>query len=189
MKRIAILASGSGSNAENIYHFFKNSALAKVSMIVSNNPDAYVCTRARNLRIPLTLVSKRSLNDGSLTYILQQEGIDFVVLAGFLQLVPSDLITVYEGRVVNVHPALLPKFGGKGMYGDKVHAAVLLAGEKESGITIHHVNEQYDEGQIIAQFRCPVYPIDTPESLAQRVHALEYKHYPEVISSLLAGTQ
>lgn len=186
MKRIAIFASGSGSNAENLYHYFKQSTVAKVSMIVSNNPEAFVCHRARNLRIPLTLVSKRSLNDGSLTYILQQEGIDFIVLAGFLQLVPADLIAAYEGKIVNVHPALLPKFGGKGMYGDKVHAAVLLAGEKESGITIHQVNEQYDEGQIIAQLRCPVYPIDTPESLAQRVHALEYKHYPEVIADCLA---
>lgn len=187
MKRIAIFASGSGSNAENLYHYFKNSAEAKVAMIVCNNPEAYVCTRARNLRIPLTLVSKRSMNDGSLTYILQQEGIDFIVLAGFLQLVPADLIAAYAGKIVNVHPALLPKFGGKGMYGDKVHAAVLLAGEKESGITIHQVNEHYDEGQIIAQFRCPVYPIDTPESLAQRIHSLEYAHYPEVISSLIAA--
>lgn len=187
MKRIAVFASGSGSNAENLYHHFKNSNLAKVAMIVSNKPDAFVCTRARNLRIPLTLVSKRSLNDGSLTYILQQEGIDFVVLAGFLQLVPADLIAAYAGSIVNVHPALLPKFGGKGMYGDRVHAAVLLAGEKESGITIHQVNEHYDEGQIEAQFRCAVYPIDTPESLAQRIHSLEYEHYPQVIEKLIAA--
>lgn len=186
MKKIAILASGSGSNAENLYHYFKNSSVGKVAMFVSNKPDAYVCTRARNLRIPLTLVSKRSLNDGSLTYILQQEGIDYVVLAGFLQLVPHDLIAAYAGKIVNIHPALLPKFGGKGMYGDRVHAAVLLAGEKESGITIHEVNEHYDEGRILAQFRCPVYPIDTPESLAQRIHSLEYAHYPQVVEELIA---
>lgn len=188
MKKIAVFASGSGSNAENLYHYFKNSPLAKVAMIVSNKPDAYVCTRARNLRIPLTLVSKRSLNDGSLAYILQQEGIDFIVLAGFLQLVPTDLIAAYAGKIVNVHPSLLPKFGGKGMYGDRVHAAVLLAGEKESGITIHEVNEHYDEGRIVAQFRCPVYPIDTPESLAQRVHSLEYAHFPEVIAQWISAS-
>lgn len=187
MKKIAVFASGSGSNAENLYHYFKSSNLAKVAMIVSNKPDAFVCTRARNLRIPLTLVSKRSLHDGSLTYLLQQEGIDCIVLAGFLQLVPADLITAYAGKIVNIHPALLPKFGGKGMYGDRVHAAVLLAGEKESGITIHEVNEQYDEGRIMAQFRCPVYPIDTPESLAQRVHSLEYAHYPEVIAQWISA--
>lgn len=185
MKKIAVFASGSGSNAENLYHYFKNGNVAKVTMVVCNNPEAYVCTRARNLRIPLTLVSKRSLADGSLTYILQQEGIDYIVLAGFLQLIPADLIAAFPGKIVNVHPALLPKFGGKGMYGDRVHAAVLLAGEKESGITIHEVNEHYDEGRVLAQFRCPVYPIDTPDSLAQRVHSLEYAHYPEIVEQLI----
>jgi phosphoribosylglycinamide formyltransferase-1 len=185
MKKIAIFASGSGSNAEHIFHHFKNSNLAKVAMIVCNKPEAYVTTRARNLRIPLTLVSDRSLNDGSLTFILQQEGIDFIVLAGFLKLVPADLIQAYAGKIVNIHPALLPKYGGKGMYGDKVHAAVLAAGEKNSGITIHQVNERYDEGAILAQFSCPVYPIDTVESLAQRIHSLEYAHYPQVIEDCL----
>ncbi|MDP2188685.1 MAG: phosphoribosylglycinamide formyltransferase [Sphingobacteriaceae bacterium] len=185
MIKIALFASGSGSNVENIYHYFKGHPQVKVAMVVCNKPDAYVTTRARNLRIPLTLVSKRSLEDtGSLLYILQQEGIDFIALAGFLWLVPTEITAAYAGKIVNIHPALLPKHGGKGMYGARVHAAVLAAKEKESGITIHHVNEAYDEGAVIAQFSCPVYPIDTADSLGQRVHALEYEHYPRVIESL-----
>jgi phosphoribosylglycinamide formyltransferase 1 len=188
MIKIALFASGSGSNVENIYHYFKGHPQVKVAMVVCNKPDAYVTTRARNLRLPLTLVSKRSLQDkGSLLYILQQEGIDFIALAGFLWLVPAEITAAYAGKIINIHPALLPKHGGKGMYGDKVHAAVLAAGEKESGITIHHVNEAYDEGAVIAQFSCPVYPIDTVESLGQRVHSLEYKHYPKVIENLAVG--
>lgn len=187
MIKIALFASGSGSNVENIYHYFKGHSQVKVAMVVCNKPDAYVTTRARNLRLPLTLVSKRSLQDqGSLLYILEQEGIDFIVLAGFLWLVPTEITAAYAGKIINIHPALLPKYGGKGMYGDKVHAAVLAAGEKESGITIHHVNEAYDEGAVIAQFRCPVYPIDTVESLGQRVHSLEYEHYPKVIEQVVA---
>lgn len=185
MVRIALFASGSGSNVENIYHAFKGHAQIKISMVVCNKPDAYVTTRARNLRIPLTLVSRRSLYDGnSLLYLLQQEGIDFIVLAGFLWLVPTEIIAAYPGKIINIHPALLPKYGGKGMYGDKVHAAVLAAGDKESGITIHRVNEAYDEGDILVQYRCKVYPIDTVESLAQRVHSLEYEHYPAVIEAV-----
>jgi phosphoribosylglycinamide formyltransferase-1 len=185
MVRIALFASGSGSNVENIYHAFKGHALIKVGMVVCNKPDAYVTTRARNLRIPLTLVSRRSLYDGnSLLYLLQQEGIDFIVLAGFLWLVPAEIIAAYPEKIINIHPALLPKYGGKGMYGEKVHAAVLAAGDKESGITIHRVNEAYDEGDILVQYRCKVYPIDTVESLAQRVHSLEYEHYPAVIEAV-----
>lgn len=189
MVRIALFASGSGTNVEHIYQTFKGHPELKVSMVVCNKPDAYVATRARNLRIPLTLVSRRSLYDGnSLRYVLQQEGIDFIVLAGFLWLVPADIIAAYPGKIINIHPALLPKYGGKGMYGDKVHAAVLAAGDKESGITIHQVNEQYDEGDVLAQYRCKVYPIDTVESLAQRIHSLEYEHYPAVIEAVALGT-
>jgi phosphoribosylglycinamide formyltransferase 1 len=188
MIRIALFASGSGSNVENIYQYFKGHPRVKVAMVICNKPDAYVTTRARQLRIPLTLVSKRSLQDpGSLLYILQQEGIDFIALAGYLWLVPADIIAAYPGRIVNLHPALLPKFGGKGMYGDRVHAAVLAAGERESGITIHQVNEAYDEGAVVAQFSCPVYPIDTVESLAQRIHQLEYAHYPRVIEEVISN--
>ncbi|MFN3530723.1 MAG: phosphoribosylglycinamide formyltransferase [Bacteroidia bacterium] len=188
MIKIALFASGSGTNVENIYQQFKGRNDLKVAMVVCNNPEAYVCSRARNLRIPLTLVSQRSLADGhSLLHILQQEGIQFIALAGFLKLVPSEIIEAYRGRIINLHPALLPKFGGKGMYGNKVHEAVLAAGEKESGITIHQVNEAYDEGSIVAQFRCPVYPIDTVESLAHRVHSLEYEHYPRTIAELALG--
>lgn len=187
MIKIALFASGSGSNVENIYNYFKGHQQVKVAMVVCNKPDAYVTTRARNLRIPLTLVSKRSLQDtGSMLYILQQEGIDFIALAGYLWLVPAEITAAYAGKIINIHPALLPKHGGKGMFGDKVHAAVLAAGEQESGITIHHVNEHYDEGAVVAQFRCVAYPIDTIESLGKRVHALEYEHYPQVIEALVA---
>lgn len=188
MKKIAVFASGSGSNAEALVHFFKDRKDARVAMIVCNNPQAGVVERAHRLRIPLVMVSKRVLyEDQSLLYTLRQEGIDALVLAGFLWLVPAYLIQAYPQRIVNLHPALLPAFGGKGMYGIKVHEAVIAAGEKESGISIHLVNEHYDEGQLLAQFRTPIAAGETVESLAEKIHQLEHRHFPETVATWLAG--
>lgn len=188
MKKIAVFASGSGSNAEALVHFFKDRKDARVAMIVCNNPQAGVVERAHRLRIPLVMVSKRVMyDDQSLLYTLKQEGIDALVLAGFLWLVPAYLIQAYPARIVNLHPALLPAYGGKGMYGKRVHEAVIAAGEKESGISIHLVNEHYDEGQLLAQFRTPIAAGETAESLAEKIHQLEHQHFPETVANWLAG--
>ena len=187
MKNIAIFVSGNGSNAENIANYFASSLSAKVVLVVSDNPGAYALARAARLGIDSIVVERKSLREqGNITAaLLRERNIDLVVLAGFLSLVPHEVVAAYEGRIVNIHPALLPAYGGKGMYGDRVHTAVIENGEKESGITIHYVNERYDEGAVIAQFRIPVDAEDTPESLAAKIHALEYRHYPEVIAALL----
>lgn len=187
MKNIAILVSGSGTNMENIAHRFRGSDSIRISLVISDNADAYALTRAANLGIGSRVVSRKQLREtGTLAHLLQAENIDFVVLAGFLSLIPPDVTRVYESRIVNIHPALLPKYGGKGMYGMRVHEAVIAAGEKESGITIHYVNEHYDEGAVIAQFRTDVTPDDTPDTLAVKIHELEYRHYPEVIERELS---
>ena len=185
-KNIAIFASGSGSNAENIIRYFQKSDSATVSLVLSNKSDAYVLERAHRLGVPSNVFPKEDWIAGDeILAILQEYRIDFIVLAGFLVRVPDLLLHAYPGKIINIHPALLPKFGGKGMYGDKVHEAVVAAGEKESGITIHYINEHYDEGAIIFQASCPVLPSDTPDEVAAKVHALEYAHYPHVIESLL----
>ncbi|HIZ33566.1 MAG TPA: phosphoribosylglycinamide formyltransferase [Candidatus Bacteroides merdigallinarum] len=185
-KNIAILASGNGTNAENIARYFREKGSARVALILTNRPTAYVLQRARALDIPALCFNKEEWADGQpVLQALQAHAIDFVVLAGFLARVPDNVLHAYPQRMVNIHPSLLPKFGGKGMYGDRVHEAVLAAGESESGITIHYTNEHYDEGAVIHQYTCPVLPDDTPDTLAARVHALEYAHYPEVIESLL----
>lgn len=185
-KRIGIFASGSGTNAERIVRHFSNDEFIEVSLILSNNPNAYVLKRAESFGIPfLTFTREQLYNSDDILEQLHNHKIDFIVLAGFLWLVPVNLIRLYPEKIVNIHPALLPKYGGKGMYGDKVHKAVKLAGDTESGITIHWVNEKYDDGQIIFQARCDVSPEDTPESIADKVHSLEYQHYPSVIESLL----
>ncbi|KAA6326213.1 Phosphoribosylglycinamide formyltransferase, partial [termite gut metagenome] len=156
---IAILASGSGSNAENIIHYFKKSNLVKISLVISNKENAYVLERAQRLNVPFVVAPKSNWETGATVMaLLQQYQIDFIVLAGFLLRVPDTLLRAYPDKIINIHPALLPKFGGKGMYGDNVHKAVVAAGEKESGITIHYVNEHYDEGQIIFQAKCEVFP-------------------------------
>ncbi len=188
MKKIAVFASGSGSNAERLYEYFKGSTVAKVTMIVCNKPDAGVVARAHRLRIPLVLISKRSFYESdSLLYTLRQEGIDFIALAGFLWLIPDYLIEAYPGKMVNIHPALLPAYGGKGMYGHKVHEGVIQNGEKESGITIHLVNAHYDEGAVIAQFKTAISPTDTADTLAEKIHLLEHRHYPEVVATLVSS--
>ena len=186
-KNIAIFASGSGTNAENIIRHFQGNKDVNVALVVSNKPDAYVLVRAANLHVPsLTLTREEFARGEELARLMKERGIDFIVLAGFLLRVPEALIEAYPGRIVNIHPALLPKYGGKGMYGDRVHRAVVEAGERESGITIHIIDEQYDRGTTVFQAKCPVLPGDTPDDVARKVHALEYAHYPEVIGQLLA---
>lgn len=186
-KNIAIFASGSGTNAENIIRHFQGNKDVNVALVVSNKSDAYVLVRAANLHVPsLTLTREEFARGEELAHLMKERGIDFIVLAGFLLRVPEALIEAYPGRIVNIHPALLPKYGGKGMYGDRVHRAVVEAGERESGITIHLIDEQYDRGTTVFQAKCPVLPGDTPDDVARKVHALEYAHYPEVIGQLLA---
>lgn len=186
MKKIAILASGSGSNAENIAKYFEGSDYAQVSFIIANNPEAYVLERAKRLNIESAVVTKQQFMEAdSIISMLKERNIDFVILAGFLLLVPQKLIQAYPGRIVNIHPALLPKHGGKGMYGDRVHKAVVESGDTESGITIHLIDEHYDQGTTFFQAKCPVLPTDTPDDVATKVHALEYEHFPHVIEEIL----
>jgi phosphoribosylglycinamide formyltransferase-1 len=186
VKKIAILASGSGSNAENIANYFAGSDYAEVSFIIANNPNAFVLERAKRLGIEAAVVTKAEFMEADgIIAMLQEREIDFVVLAGFLLLVPQKLIQAYPGKIVNIHPALLPKHGGKGMYGDNVHKAVVASGDTESGITIHLIDEHYDKGTTFFQAKCPVLPTDTYEDVAAKVHALEYEHFPHVIEEIL----
>lgn len=188
MNNLALLASGSGSNVENFYNYFKNSDTATVSLVLCNSPKAYVIERCRRLNIPCVVFSKTQFkNADEMLDILQRYSIDFIVLAGFLWLIPEYLIKAYDKRMVNIHPALLPKYGGKGMFGDRVHKAVVENNETESGITIHYVNERFDEGEIIYQVKCPVKPDDSYADVASKVHELEYAHFPEVVEDLLKG--
>ena len=188
MDRIAIFASGSGTNAERIVSYFRKHPSIEVGLILSNRHDAFVLERARELGIPSAVFGRQQLYETDFVLnILKENNITFIVLAGFLWLVPQNLLTAYSGRILNIHPALLPNYGGKGMYGMKVHEAVISSGDKESGITIHNVNERYDAGDIVFQARCPVLPADTPESLASRIHALEYEHYPKIIEQQLTA--
>jgi phosphoribosylglycinamide formyltransferase-1 len=186
MKRLAIFASGSGTNAENLIRYFRTSPLGRVRLVLCNRPDAYVIKRARVHDVDTMVFDRKQLYEtGEVMEALEQKRIDFIILAGFLWLVPLPLLEAYEGRIVNIHPALLPRYGGKGMYGSRVHEAVIASGDRESGISIHYVNPRYDEGDIIFQAKCPVEPGDTPETLAEKVHALEYEHYPKVVERLL----
>jgi len=186
MKRIAIFASGSGTNAQKIIEHFKENEDVEVSLILSNSESAYVLERASNEGVPAYVFDRQMFNETDQVHdILRDIGIDFIILAGFLWLIPNNILRSWTNRIVNLHPALLPKFGGKGMYGDKVHQAVIEAGEKETGISIHYVNEKYDEGEIIFQESFEVQADDTPDSLAERIHVLEHKHYPSVIEKLL----
>lgn len=187
MRNIAIFASGSGSNAENIFLHFKDSTIGRVALFLTNNPDAYVIQRARKLGVDCVVFDrKRFYESDEIVKLLKAKSIDYVVLAGFLWLVPPSLIDAYDDRIVNIHPALLPAYGGKGMYGDNVHRAVVENRETESGITIHKVNRIYDNGEIIAQVRVPIAPDDTYREVANKVHALEYEHFPKVIESEIA---
>ncbi|NQD72791.1 phosphoribosylglycinamide formyltransferase [Sphingobacterium shayense] len=185
-KRIAIFASGSGSNAQKIMEHFKYSNLAEVSLVLSNNPDAYVIQRADNFEIPSHVFDRRAFYESEeIIELLRRLEIDIIVLAGFLLLVPENLLKAYPNKIINIHPALLPKFGGKGMYGDKVHQAVLQAGEEEHGITIHFVNERFDEGEVIHQAKFKIESDDTLETIKFKGQQLEHQYFPKVIENLL----
>jgi phosphoribosylglycinamide formyltransferase-1 len=185
-KRIAIFASGAGSNAKRIIEHFALHPFIKVELVVCNKPDAGVVNIAAVSNLPVMLIEKEKFfrGDGYLSE-LGRAGIDFIVLAGFLWKIPQSLIDAYRNRIINIHPALLPKYGGKGMYGAKVHEAVLAAGEKESGITIHYVDEHYDNGDVILHVKCEVLTHDTTNDLSERIHKLEHEHYPTVIEKCL----
>lgn len=187
LHRIAIFASGNGTNAENIVRYFKNHEQIEISLVLTNNPGAGVIHRMKILNLPCMVFDRNDLyENGRVSMILKNYGITFIVLAGFLWKIPQQILNDYPDRIVNIHPALLPKYGGKGMYGMKVHQAVAEAKERESGITIHYVNDNYDEGKIIFQARCKLNPAeDSPETIAEKVHFLEYRYYPEVIEKLL----
>ena len=186
MTRIAIFASGAGSNAQKIIDHFSDSDRINVSLVVCNKPGAGVLQIAAKEEIPSLVIEKEKFFRGNAyTDELQEAGIDFIILAGFLWKIPAALIRAYPGKIINIHPALLPAYGGKGMYGHHVHQAVIDHQEKESGITIHYVDEQYDHGDIIFQAKCPVLASDTADSLAGRIHQLEHQHYPAVIEQLL----
>jgi len=188
MNRIAVFASGSGSNAENIINHFNRGKVARVVLVLSENKNAFVFERARKLGVPSLYFTLDELKNGKVLSVLKLYQIEYVVLAGFLKLFPESIIAEYPQRIVNIHPALLPKYGGKGMFGVRVHKAVIEASETESGISIHYVNNYYDEGDIIFQVKCPVMKGDTPDTLAQRVHDLEYEYFPKVIEQLILDT-
>lgn len=187
--KLAIFASGSGTNAEQISKHFAEHEEVEVALILSNKKTAYVLERAKNLGIDaVTFGREEFYNSESVLDRLKEEEIDYIILAGFLWLVPPYLIQAYRDKMINVHPALLPKFGGKGMYGDNVHKAVVAQGEKESGITIHLVDEVYDNGKILKQASVEISSDDTAASLAQKIHALEYEHFPKTIEAYVLNT-
>lgn len=185
MINLAILASGSGSNARKIIEHFHDHSAIRVSVVVTNKSTAGVVDIAETADIPVLVLEKEKFNDTGYVDELQKMKIDWIILAGFLWKVPGSLIHAFSGRIINIHPALLPKYGGKGMYGKYVHQAVIDANETESGLTIHYVDDEYDHGETIFQVRCPVEKHDTPELLASRILKLEHEHYPYVIESLL----
>jgi len=184
--RIAIFASGSGSNAQRIAEYFAGTGLPEITAIYCNNPNAYVLERAKQSGIPPVLFNRDSFyNRTSVLDDLRARETDWIVLAGFLWLIPDYILQAFPQRIINIHPALLPAYGGKGMYGMKVHQAVIESGDRQSGITIHYVNEKYDEGTIIFQAKCAVESDDTPETLAARIHLLEYQYYPAIIEQVI----
>ena len=187
MKRIVIFASGSGSNAQAIIEYFSVTGLAEVSAVFSNRKDAYVLQRAEKMDVPVFVFDKADLYEND-AVLLRLSNIkpDLVVLAGFLWKIPEKIVHAFQKRIINIHPALLPSYGGKGMYGMNVHRAVIENCETVSGITIHYVNENYDEGSVILQVTCEIGGNDTPESLAEKIHSLEHKYYPRAIEQVLA---
>jgi phosphoribosylglycinamide formyltransferase 1 len=186
MSNIAIFASGSGSNAEQIVRYFQGNNFHSVKLILSNRPDAFVLERARMLSLPTLIFDKNTFYHTNEVLIrLREEQVDLLVLAGFLWLVPDNLLKAFPQRIINIHPALLPDYGGKGMYGMKVHEAVINDHRVKSGITIHLIDEEYDRGQILFQAECPVLPGDSPDDLAARIHLLEHLYFPEVIKEYL----
>lgn len=184
-KNIAIFASGAGSNAKKLIEYFKGHVSVTIALIVCNKPEAGVTQIAQMEGVPLMLINKKELESDSFPETLKQNGINLIVLAGFLLKIPPTLVQAYPKQIINIHPALLPAYGGKGMYGQHVHEAVIQAKEKESGITIHYVDEQYDHGATIFQTTCPVTAADTPASLAQKIHALEHQHFAKVVEGVV----
>jgi phosphoribosylglycinamide formyltransferase 1 len=183
---IALFASGSGSNAQKIMEYFHKSSAIHVALLLSNNKNAYALERAKSMGVPSLVFDRNAFFESdNIIRELQSKNIQWVILAGFLWMIPANLIKAFPDRIINIHPALLPSYGGKGMYGMHVHTAVHKAGEKESGISIHLVNEKYDEGEIVFQAKCVLDPIDTPESIAKKVLLLEHEHFPKVIESLI----
>ena len=183
MSRLAIFASGSGSNAENLIHFFANSSNISITRIFCNNANAGVIQRAEKLGVPVTVFSRDDFyNSQKVLNQLIEDKTEVIILAGFLWLIPQNLIAQFPSKIINIHPALLPNYGGKGMYGARVHEAVIANGETQSGITIHLVDEIYDNGKILFQATCEIIPEDTAETLAQKIHALEYEYFPKVIA-------
>lgn len=184
--RVAIFVSGNGTNCENIIRYFAQSTTIQISLVLSNKSDAFALTRAKRLGVPTIIVVKKDFNDASILLpILQSNDIDFIVLAGFLLMIPNFLIAAFPKRMINIHPALLPKFGGKGMYGHHVHEAVKAAGETETGFTVHWVSDVCDGGEIIAQYRTPLDSTDTIEDIADKEHQLEMKYFPSVIEKVI----
>lgn len=183
---LAIFVSGSGTNCENIIKYFAGSERVRCALVVSNKADAYALVRAERLGVPTAVVGKPQLNDADfLMPLMRRYAVDFIVLAGFLPLVPIFLIDAYPRRIINIHPALLPKYGGKGMWGHHVHEAVKAAGETETGMTVHYVTPVCDSGDIIVQYRVALSPDDTPDDIAAKEHVLEMEHFPKVIEELL----
>jgi phosphoribosylglycinamide formyltransferase 1 len=187
--RIAIFASGNGTNAEAIIAYFKKHPTIEVTMLLSNNPQAFALQRAKNLSIEARSFTRGQFRESDeVIQWLMESQITHIVLAGFLWLIPKNLVEVFPGKIINIHPALLPKFGGKGMYGSKVHEAVKLSGDLQTGITIHEVNDQYDEGRILFQATCKVSEFDSPGEIANKVHELEHAHYPQVIEDWILNS-
>jgi phosphoribosylglycinamide formyltransferase-1 len=186
-KNIVLFASGSGSNAQRILEYFENHPEIRVAALFSNNPEAFALKRAENFNVPAITFTRAEFKDGTVLEKVKKYSPELIVLAGFLWLIPQDLVKAFPDKIINIHPALLPKFGGKGMYGHHVHEAVVAAKEGESGITIHFVNENFDEGEAILQARCPVFPEDTAEQVAARVLELEHKHFAPEIEKLLTS--
>ena len=185
---IAIFVSGSGTNCENLIRYFKDSSRVNVALVVSNKSDAYALVRAEQIGVPTIVLPKPELNNAEVTMpVLERYAIDFIVLAGFLPIVPDFIVEAFPRRIVNIHPSLLPKFGGKGMWGHHVHEAVKAAGETETGITIHYVSNVCDGGEIIAQFRTALLPSDTSDDIAEKVHQLEMAHFPAVVEQVIEG--
>ncbi|GAA4434182.1 phosphoribosylglycinamide formyltransferase [Pontibacter saemangeumensis] len=187
-KNIVIFASGSGSNAQRLLEHFEHHPAIRVAALFSNNPNAYALQRAETYHVPAFLFNREEFyKSDKVLQQIQQFNTDLIVLAGFLWLVPQNLLQAFPNQIINIHPALLPRYGGKGMHGRHVHTAVVQSGDAESGITIHYINEEYDKGAFILQERCPVLPTDTPEDLAARVLQLEHKHLPLVVEQLLSA--
>ena len=183
--KLALFASGSGSNVENIYNYFKNNDIIIPELLICNNKDAYVIERAKKINLPYKIIEPNSKNSTKLLSFLKSKKITHIILAGYLKLIGTEIIKGYRNKILNIHPALLPKYGGKGYYGDFVHRSVLDSKDSKSGITIHLVNEKYDDGRVLFQKEVLIYPLETIESLASKIHNLEYKYYPEIIEKYI----